>query len=125
LPLNQRLRAIAEGLRSIIAEHRPDEAAVEEVFQAVNPRSALRLAHARGVALLAVAEADLPLGEYSALEVKKSVVGFGRAEKQQVQLMVQALLGLTSPVDSEDASDALAVAVCHATISPAAARRPA
>jgi crossover junction endodeoxyribonuclease RuvC len=122
LTLDKRLREIAEGLRRVIAEHRPDAVAVEEVFHAVNPKSALRLAHARGVALLACAEADLPLGEYSPLEVKKSVVGFGRAEKQQVQLMVQALLGLTSPVDSEDASDALAVAVCHATLLPAAGR---
>jgi crossover junction endodeoxyribonuclease RuvC len=115
LPLDLRLREIAAGLRGIIEQHRPEAVAVEEVFHSVNPKSALRLAHARGVALLAIGEAELPWSEYSALEVKKSVVGFGRAEKQQVQMMVQALLGLTSPVESEDAADAIAVAVCHAT----------
>lgn len=119
-PLAERMLQIASGLRSVIAEYRPHCVAVEEVFHAHNIKSVLKLAHARGVALLAVAEAGLPLGEYSPLEVKSSVVGYGRAEKHQVQLMVKALLGLESEIESEDASDALAVAICHATRTHAA-----
>ena len=92
-----------------------EAASVEAVFFAANARSALKLAHVRGVALLAVAEAGVALAEYSALEIKVSVVGYGRAEKRQVQIMVQSLLGLATPIDSEDASDALAAAICHAT----------
>jgi len=113
--LHDRLSIIAQGLRGILVEHRPDAAAVEEVFYSQNVRTALRLAHVRGVALLAVAEAGVTLGEYSPLEVKASVVGYGRAEKQQVQLMVRTLTGLTGVIESEDASDAMAVAICHAT----------
>jgi crossover junction endodeoxyribonuclease RuvC len=75
----------------------------------------LKLAHVRGIALLTIAEAGIELGEYSPLEVKMSVVGYGRAEKQQVQLMVKSLLGLGSIIESEDASDACAVAICHVT----------
>ncbi|MGH9808906.1 MAG: crossover junction endodeoxyribonuclease RuvC, partial [Terriglobia bacterium] len=82
-PLEHRLRNIAAGLRAILIEHQPDEAAVEEVFYSQNVKTALKLAHVRGVALLAIAEAQVSLGEYSPLEVKSSVVGFGRAEKQQ------------------------------------------
>lgn len=111
----RRLLEIATGLRSLIGEHRPDAAAVEAVFYSANVKTALKLAHVRGIALLAIAEAGLPLGEYSPLEVKTSVVGYGRAEKRQVQLMVQSLLHLKEEVDSEDACDALAVAICHAT----------
>jgi len=92
----------------------PDAIAIEEVFYAVNVKTALKLSHVRGVALLAVAEAGVPLAEYSALEVKSSVVGYGRAEKHQVQRMVASLLKLAAPVESEDASDALAIAICHA-----------
>jgi crossover junction endodeoxyribonuclease RuvC len=111
----QRLLEIAGRLRLLIGEHRPETAAVEGVFAAVNVKSALKLAHVRGVALLAVAEAEVPLAEYSPLEVKMSVVGYGRAEKSQVQLMVRSLLRLAEPIESEDACDALAVAICHAT----------
>ncbi|MBI3680315.1 MAG: crossover junction endodeoxyribonuclease RuvC [Acidobacteria bacterium] len=114
-PLNQRLLKIGEGLRRMIHEHQPESAAVESVFYAVNARSALSLAHARGVALYTIAEAGIPLGEYSALEVKTSVVGYGRAEKRQVQYMVRSLLQLPEIIASEDASDAVAVAICHAT----------
>jgi crossover junction endodeoxyribonuclease RuvC len=112
LPL--RLAAIAAALRTIIQHHRPAAAAVEDVFHAVNTRSALKLAHVRGVALLTAAESGVPLGEYSPMEVKSSVVGYGKAEKNQVQLMVRSLLNLETEA-SEDASDALAVAICHAT----------
>ena len=115
VPFEQRLAEIARGLREVIREHRPDAAAVEEVFYAVNVKTALKLAHVRGVALLVIAEAGLEFGEYSPLEIKTSVVGYGRAEKQQVQMMVQSLLGLDSQIESEDAADALAVAICHAT----------
>jgi crossover junction endodeoxyribonuclease RuvC len=114
-PFEQRLLAISQGLKRLIQEHAPDSAAVEEVFVAVNARSALKLAHVRGVALLAIAEAGINLAEYSPLEVKMSVVGYGRAEKSQVQMMVQSLLRLPHRIESEDAADALAVAICHAT----------
>ena len=117
--LAERLLQIAEALRSIIGEHAPEAAAVEEVFYSLNVKTALKLAHVRGVALLAIAEAGLELGEYAPLEVKSSVVGYGRAEKQQVQLMVKNLLGLAEPL-AEDASDAIAVAICHATRTCAA-----
>ena len=119
-PLAERLHAIARGLRAVIAEHAPQAAAVEEVFHAVNTKSTLKLAQVRGVALLVVAEAKLPCAEYSALKVKQSVVGFGRAEKHQVQYMVRSLLGDETPTGQPDACDALAVAICHATMRPAA-----
>jgi len=114
-PFEKRLLTIAEGLRRLIREHAPDAAAVEEVFYSANVKTALKLAQVRGVALLAIAEAGLELGDYSPLEVKSSVVGYGRAEKSQVQLMVRSLLRLREEIASEDANDALAVAVCHAT----------
>ena len=114
-PLETRLLAIARGLREIIGAHAPDAAAVEEVFYSQNVKTALKLSHVRGVALLVVAEAGLDLGEYSPLSIKTSVVGYGRAEKQQVKLMVHSLLQLTDEIESEDACDALAVAICHAT----------
>ena len=113
--LARRLFEIWTGLRQVIADNRPQSAAIEEVFHAANVKTALKLAQVRGVALLAVEEAGLSLGEYSPLEVKTSVVGYGRAEKQQVQLMVQSLLRLNEPLSSEDASDAIAVAICHST----------
>jgi crossover junction endodeoxyribonuclease RuvC len=120
-PLAHRLMSIAGELRAVIAQYSPDCVAVEDVFHAINARSALKLAHVRGVALLLVAESRLPLGEYSPLEVKMSVVGYGRAEKEQVQMMVRSLLSLDRELP-EDASDAVAVAICHATRSATAAR---
>lgn len=111
----KRLLEIAGGLRALIRQHGPDAAAVEEVFYSANVKTALKLAQVRGVALLAIAEAGVELGDYSPLEVKTSVVGYGRAEKSQVQLMVRSLLHLREDIASEDASDALAVAICHAT----------
>lgn len=115
--LPERLAEIARQLRAVIGNYRPEAVAVEEVFHAVNPRSALKLAHARGVALLVIAEAGLPCGEYSALSIKKSVCGYGRAEKQQVQYMIRSILGPEAPAGLPDACDALAVAICHATTS--------
>jgi len=114
-PLEQRLAVIAQGLRSVLQDHHPDAAAVEVVFYSQNVKTALKMAHVRGVALLAIAEAQITLGEYSPLAIKVSVVGYGRAEKQQVQMMVRTLTGLQGVFETEDASDALAVAICHAT----------
>jgi crossover junction endodeoxyribonuclease RuvC len=118
-PLENRLQQIARELRDVISTYEPRAAAVEEVFYAVNVNTALKLAHVRGVALLVISEAGLEFGEYSPLEVKISVVGYGRAEKHQVQLMVRSLLraepGVGAGMESEDACDALAVAMCHAT----------
>jgi crossover junction endodeoxyribonuclease RuvC len=119
-PLGARLSIIASGLRGVILQFAPESAAVEEVFFSQNVKTALKLAHVRGVALLAITEAGVRLGEYSPLEVKVSVVGYGRAEKQQVQLMVKSLTGVE--IESEDAADAIAVAICHATHSITVAR---
>jgi len=113
--LSKRLLEIGDGLRSIISEFHPEAGAIEEVFHAVNVKTALKLCHVRGVAMLVIAEAGIALGEYSPLEIKTSVVGYGRAEKQQVQLMVCSLLKLDARIESEDASDAVAVAICHST----------
>ena len=114
-PFEKRLLEISNGLRRLIREYSPEAGAVEGVFYSANVKTALKLAHVRGIALLAIAEAGMQLAEYSPLEVKTSVVGYGRAEKSQVQLMVRSLLRLAEPIESEDASDALAVAICHAT----------
>jgi crossover junction endodeoxyribonuclease RuvC len=115
-PLESRLQEISRELRNVIVRDDPNAAAVEEVFYSNNVKTALKLAHVRGVALLAISEAGLELGEYSPLEIKASVVGYGRAQKRQVQMMVTSLLRLAEPIESEDACDALAVAVCHATL---------
>jgi crossover junction endodeoxyribonuclease RuvC len=108
-----RLRHIHTALVEILAECRPDAVAVESLFHAVHARSALQLGHARGVALLAAAQAGLEITEYPPAEVKRAVAGYGRAEKQQVQRMVTLLLGLAEAPEPFDASDALAVAICH------------
>jgi crossover junction endodeoxyribonuclease RuvC len=113
LSFPEKLRIIHVELGVLIARHRPDIVAIENLFHAVNARSALKLGHARGVAMLAAVEAGVPIFEYTPAEVKQSVVGYGRAEKGQVQSMVQLLLGLTEPPTPFDASDALAIAVCH------------
>ncbi len=113
-PFEQRLQQIASGLRRSIEAFSPEMAAVEEVFYAVNVKTAIKLSHVRGVALLVIAEARVAFVEYSPLEVKMSVVGYGRAEKQQVQMMVTALLRLPRAIESQDTCDALAIAICHA-----------
>lgn len=109
----ERLRHIHLELEKLVEEFHPDSIALEEVFQAFNVKSAMQLSQVRGVVLLLAARAGLPVSEYSALTVKSSVVGYGRAEKHQVQRMVQRLLALASPPEPEDAADALAVALCH------------
>lgn len=110
----EKLRAIHDGLTALLAEHRPETVAIEDLFYARNARSALKLGHVRGVVMLAAAEAGLPVVEYAPAEVKRAVVGYGRAEKQQVRQMVGLLLGLDPPPARLDVTDALAVAVCHA-----------
>jgi crossover junction endodeoxyribonuclease RuvC len=108
-----RLLAIHTRLAALILECRPDCVAIESLFFATNVRSALKLAHARGVAMLAAVEAGLPVMEYTPAEVKRAVVGYGRADKPQVQHMVKLLLRLPSVPTPHDAADALAVAICH------------
>jgi len=112
-PLPERLTRIHAEIVSRIERFRPDHVAVENVFQAKNIGAALKLGHARGVALLAAAAAGVPIFEYAPREVKKSVVGIGSATKEQVAAMVVRLLGLGAPEIEEDESDAVAVAVCH------------
>lgn len=111
--LEHRLAQIARELRQVMESWQPQAIAVEGIFHSVNAKSALKLAHVRGVALLVAAEAGVPVSEYSPLEVKISVVGYGRAEKQQVEMMVHSLLGIDRQFSSYDATDALAVAICH------------
>jgi crossover junction endodeoxyribonuclease RuvC len=114
LPFNERLRLIHAGLEKLLARFTPDVVVVEEVFHASNPKSALILGHTRGVVLLAAAQAGSSLAEYTALQIKKSVVGYGKADKSQVQMMVKRLLNLKDLPKPLDASDALAMALCHA-----------
>jgi crossover junction endodeoxyribonuclease RuvC len=111
--LAARLKTILEGLREVIAAHSPTAVAVEKVFVNVNPQSTLALGQARGTAICAAVIAGLPVAEYTALQVKQSVVGNGHAAKEQVQHMVRRLLGLSGE-PSADAADALACAICHA-----------
>jgi crossover junction endodeoxyribonuclease RuvC len=108
-----RLLAIHTGLERLLAEHRPDCVAIENIFHAKNVRSALKLGHARGVALLAASAAGVQIAEYTPAEIKRAVVGFGRAEKPQVGQMVKLLLGLDAVPSPHDAADAIAVAICH------------
>jgi len=115
--LAERLKVILDSLRQIIAEHRPDVAAMEKVFLNANPASTLLLGQARGAALCALADGGLAVHEYTALQIKKAVVGTGRAAKPQVQAMIQHLLSLDG-VPAPDSADALACAVCHAHVGP-------
>ena len=109
----ERLHFIHSGLTKLLAHHRPECVAVETIFHARNVRSALKLGHARGVALLAASEAGLAVAEYAPAEIKRAVVGYGRAEKPQIQQMVKLLLGLEVTPSPHDVADALAVAICH------------
>ena len=109
----ERLKRIYASLAEVIAQYRPDEFAVETAFYGKNAQSALKLGQARGVAMLAAVNADIPVCEYSPREVKKAIVGNGSASKEQVQYMVKTLLMLKEPPRPLDVSDALAVAICH------------
>lgn len=113
-PFHQRLLNIHRELTRVLAHEKPDVMAIEEVFHATNVQSALRLGHARGIALLAAAQQGIDVFEYSPLEIKSAVVGYGRAEKTQVQTMVRLLLNLAEIPTPNDAADALAIAICHA-----------
>jgi crossover junction endodeoxyribonuclease RuvC len=112
-PIAERLNKIFLGLQTVIERERPEEVAIEDVFFAVNVKSALKLGHVRGVAMLAASSAGLSVAEYAPLSIKSAVVGYGRADKQQVQHMITRLLSLESPPQSPDAADALAIAICH------------
>jgi crossover junction endodeoxyribonuclease RuvC len=113
-PLPTRLVYLFSELSALMAEHKPDVVAVEEVFYSVNAQSALRLGHVRGVALLAAATYGVAVAEYAPLTIKSAVVGYGLAQKEQVQYMVARLLGLEKAPEPTDAADALAIAICHA-----------
>jgi crossover junction endodeoxyribonuclease RuvC len=117
LPLPDRLASIYSRITALLEEHRPHVVAVEGVFYSVNAKSALKLGHVRGVALLAAATAGLPVAEYAPLSIKSAVVGYGLAKKEQVQFMVARLLNLDHAPEPADAADALAIAICHAHTS--------
>ncbi len=109
----QRLRQLYHQLSEIVALHRPDSAAVEKLFFQSNVRTAMSVGQARGVIVLALAEGELPIAEYTPLEIKQAVAGYGGADKPQMQQMVRALLNLKDSPHPDDAADALAVAICH------------
>jgi crossover junction endodeoxyribonuclease RuvC len=123
-PFPQRLARIHRELSALIASNAPDCVAIESLFSAVNARTALKLGHARGVAMLAAVQCGCPVVEYTPAAVKRAVVGYGRAEKHQVQQMIKLLLGLTKPPSPHDAADALAVAICHLHSVPPADLAP-
>jgi crossover junction endodeoxyribonuclease RuvC len=108
-----KLQKIFAELTAVMLEHQPEIVAIEEVFYAVNVKSALKLGQVRGVAMLAASSLGLPVAEYSPLSIKSAVVGYGRAEKSQVQQMVMRLLKLAEPPEPSDTADALAIAICH------------
>lgn len=116
LPLARRIREVYEGIVEILDRHRPHAAAVEDVFQGKNVRSALTLGHARGAILLAVTLGEIPLAEYTPSEIKKAVTGTGKATKDQVAFMVQQQLRLREPPSPADAADGVAAALCHCMI---------
>jgi crossover junction endodeoxyribonuclease RuvC len=113
-----RLRTIYDGVAGLIAEHAPDAVVLEESFVGVDARTALSVGQARGVVLVAAAHAGIPCNEYAPAAIKHAVCGYGRAEKAQVQRMVKAILGLRDLPTPDHASDALAVAICHALAPP-------
>lgn len=113
LPMPERLLKLYQGLSEVIDLHRPENSAVEKLFFQKNVKTAISVGQARGVALLALAEKQLPISEYAPMEVKQAVAGYGGADKKQVQLMVKALLNLETLPRPDDAADALAVAICH------------
>ncbi|MDB5073866.1 MAG: crossover junction endodeoxyribonuclease RuvC [Chloroflexi bacterium] len=111
--LPKRLQILHAGLTDLIATHQPSAVAVESLFFNRNVRTALAVGHARGVALLAAAQADVPVYEYTPQQVKDAVVGYGKATKEQVQIMIMSLLGLASVPRPDDAADALAISICQ------------
>lgn len=120
-PLHARLKVILDNLREVARDVRADQAALEKIFLNTNPASTLLLGQARGAALCALADSGLGVQEYTALQIKKAVVGTGRASKEQIQTMVRHLLALDG-TPAPDAADALACAICHAHCAPLTAR---
>ncbi|MFQ6015981.1 MAG: crossover junction endodeoxyribonuclease RuvC [Anaerolineae bacterium] len=112
-PMPERLQELYRQLTALIALHRPTEAVVEKLFFSKNVRTALMVGQAKGVVLLAAADAGLPVYEYTPLQIKQAVVGYGRATKDQIQQMVKMLLGLDFVPQPDDAADAIAAAICH------------
>lgn len=112
-PMPQRLQQIYTQLWALISKHQPDEVAIEQLFFGKNVTTGITVAQARGVMLLAIAEAGVPFGEYKPKEIKQSVAGYGSADKVQMQVMIQELLNLDAPPRPDDAADALAVAITH------------
>lgn len=114
IPHPQRLLILEKGLADIINMYRPESVAVEELFFNNNAKTAIHVGEGRGVALLCAARADIPVYEYTPIQVKQGVTGYGRADKKQVQQMIKILLGLSEIPKPDDAADALAIAICHA-----------
>jgi crossover junction endodeoxyribonuclease RuvC len=113
MPMPERLLQLYQHLKEVILLHRPDSGAVEKLFFQRNVRTAMSVGQGRGVAILALAEAGVPIVEYTPLEIKQAVAGYGGADKQQIQQMVRVLLQLEQVPQPDDAADALAVAICH------------
>jgi crossover junction endodeoxyribonuclease RuvC len=122
LPMEQRLLMIHGAMTELIERFRPDALAVERLFFARNVTTAMTVGQARGVVLLSAAERGIPIAEYAPSEVKQAVVGYGKADKQQIQEMVRIMLGLESTPRPDDAADALAIAICHVQVAPFRAR---
>jgi crossover junction endodeoxyribonuclease RuvC len=122
IPLSARLQQLYRELSELVSSHRPDQAAVEQLYFARNARTALSVGHARGVILLALADSGLPVHSYAPLEIKKAITGYGRANKEQMGEMVRLLLGLQAVPEPDDAADALAVAICHAHVNTTTSR---
>jgi crossover junction endodeoxyribonuclease RuvC len=118
MPQPERLRILYDGLRELIARHAPESAAIEELFFGKNVNTAITVGQARGVALLALHQAGLSIAEYKPTVVKQAVVGYGGADKKQMQEMVRITLGLAAVPKPDDAADALAIAICHAYTAP-------
>lgn len=114
MPTNERLKIIYDSVTEIIARHKPDAMAIEELFFNTNSKTAIVVAEARGIILLSAINAGIDIAEYTPLQVKQAVTGYGRADKNQVQQMTKAMLGLDKVPKPDDTADALAIAICHA-----------
>ncbi|MBQ0079022.1 MAG: crossover junction endodeoxyribonuclease RuvC [Eubacterium sp.] len=114
MPIEERLAHLYDSLREIIEEEKPDVASIEELFFNNNAKTAIMVGEARGIAILACAKGGLEIAEYTPMQIKQALVGYGKAEKKQVQIMVTRLLGLKEIPKPDDTADALAAAVCHA-----------
>ena len=116
-PLPERLKEIYDGLSGIIEMYQPDVCAIEELYFSSNQKTATKVGEARGAAILACAQKGLPVYEYTPLQIKQAITGYGRADKYQIQEMVRQILGLEKPPRPDDAADAVAAAICHANSS--------